>query len=86
METLIKLVNKVVEVGHLEGFLISNSNSERMLISHFLFTNDFFFKPKESNLGLLRCILLLLEALSGLRVNLLKSVLFLIGEVPQFLL
>ena len=56
-----------------------------MLISHLLFADDalFFCKPNESNLGYLRCILLLFEALIGLKVNLAKSVLIPIGEVPN---
>ena len=43
----------------------------------------FFCKPHESNLGYLRCVLLLFEALSGLKVNLAKSVIIPIGEVPD---
>ena len=56
-----------------------------MLISHLLFADDtlFFCKPNESNLGYLRCILLLFEALTGLKVNLAKSVLIPIEEVPH---
>jgi len=37
-----------------------------------------------SGLGYLRCILLIFEAMSGLRVNFSKNVLIPIGEVPQF--
>jgi len=56
-----------------------------MLISHLLFADDTLFicKPYESNIGYLRCILLLFEAMSGLKVNLAQSVLIPIGKVPD---
>ena len=85
METLSRLVNKAIDAGFLEGFQISNARSESLLISHLLFADDtlFFCKPHESNLGYLRCILLLFEAMSGLKINLAKSALIPIGEVPD---
>jgi len=56
-----------------------------VLISHLLFADDtlIFCKPNESNLGYLKCILLIFEA--GRRVNLAKSVIIPIGEVPNVL-
>ena len=85
METLSKLVIKAGEEGLLNGFRISNPHSEGLLISHLLFADDtlVFCKPDVSNLGYLRCILLLFEAMSGLRVNLSKSALIPVGEVPN---
>ena len=55
------------------------------MISHLLFADDtlVFCKPDVSNLGYLKCILLLFEAMSGLRVNLSKSALIPVGEVPN---
>jgi len=66
----------------LEGFQITNARSESMLIFHLLFADDTlcFCKPYESNLGYLRCILLLFEAMAGLKVNLPKNFLIPIGE------
>ena len=43
----------------------------------------FFCKPNENNLGYLKCILLIFEAMFGLRVNLAKSVIIPIGDVPN---
>ena len=40
-------------------------------------------RPCESDLGYLRCVLLLFEAMSGLRVNLSKSSIIPIGEIPN---
>ena len=34
METLSRLVNNIMEAGFLEGFQITNAQSESMLISH----------------------------------------------------
>ena len=61
------------------------THSEGVLISRLQFANDtlIFCKPNESDLGYLKCILLIFEAMSGLTVNLAKSVIIPIGEVPN---
>lgn len=43
VETLNKLVNKAVEAGFLDGFLISNSHPEGLLISRLLLADDTHF-------------------------------------------
>jgi len=85
METLSRLVIKAGEEGFLNDFHITNLHSEGLVISHLLFVDDalVFCKPGESNLGYLRCILLLFEVMSGLRVNLSKSALIPIGDAPN---
>ena len=72
-------------MGLLKGFHVGNSHSPGLLVSHLLFANDtlIFCSPCESDLGYLRCILLLFEAMSRLKVNLSKSSLIPIGEVPN---
>ena len=69
----------------LKGFHVGNTHSPHLLVSHLLFADDtlIFCSPSESDLGYLRCILLLFEATSGLKVNLAKSSLIPIGEVPN---
>ena len=66
---------KACEVGLLEGFPVGNSQSHSLLIPHLLFGDNtlMFCRPCKSDLRYLRCILLLSEAMSGLRVNLSKS-------------
>jgi len=56
-----------------------------VLISHLLFADNtlIFCKPDESNLGYFKIILPVFEAMSGLRVNLSRSVIIPIGEVPN---
>ena len=85
METLSRLICKATEVGFLEGIHINNSRSEGMWVSHLLFADDtlIFCKPEVSQLGYLRCILVLFEAMSGLKINLSKSVLIPVGEVTE---
>ena len=60
METLSKLVKKACEKGLLEGFYVGNSQSHGLLVFH-LFVEEtlIFCGPCESDLGYLRCILLL---------------------------
>jgi len=83
METLSRVVNNAVDMGFLKGFHITNVWSESMLTSHLPFAGDTLFlgKSDKSNLEYLRCILLLLKAIFGLRVNLAESVLIPIREV-----
>jgi len=85
MDTLSRLVIKAGEEGFLNGFHISNPHSEGLLMSHLLFADDtlVFCKPDESNLGYLRCILLLFEAMSRVTFNLSKSALIPIGDVSN---
>jgi len=85
MEDLSKLAYRACEVGLLEGFHIGSSLSYGLLVSHLLFADDtlIFWRPCESDLGYLKCVLLLFETMSGLRVNLLKSFLVPIGNIPN---
>jgi len=85
METLSTLIMKASELEFLEGIHINGSRSEDNLISHLLFVGDtlIFCKPEVNQLGYLRCILVLFEVMSGLKINLSKSVLIRIGELPK---
>jgi len=85
MDTLSRLIIKAIKVGFLKGTHINDSRSEDILISHLLFADDtsMFCKLKISQLGYLRGILVLFQAMSGLKINLSISVLIPIGEVPE---
>jgi len=70
-ETLGRVVNKAIEVGLLEEFKLAILSPKGLLISH-LFADDtlIFLRPRESDMGYLRCIFLIFEAMSRVRLNL----------------
>ena len=71
--------------GLLSGFSVGGEVSNPLQISHLLFANDtlIFCEVSSDNLIYLRAILTWFEATSRLRVNLGKSELGQVGEVPH---
>jgi len=86
-ETLSRLVIRANEAGFLEGMHINCSCWEDVLISCLLFVDDtlIFCNPCRSNLGYMKCVLVLFEVMSGLKVNLSNSVVIHVGEVLLWL-
>jgi hypothetical protein len=80
MEALSRMLSAGINDGLLEGFKVGN-----VTVSHLLFADDtlIFCKDSPNQLAYLRGIFLLFEAASGLKVNLAKSVLILVGNVQQ---
>jgi len=72
-------------VGFLEGIHINGSRLDDVLVSHLLFAGDTLIlrNLEVSQLGYLRCIIVLFEMMSGLKINLCKSVFIPFGEVPE---
>ena len=85
IESLSRLIIKATEGGCLECIHINGSRSDDMRVSHLLFADDtlIFYKLEVSQLSYLRCTLVLFEVMSGLKINLSKSVLIPVGEVPE---
>jgi len=85
METLSKLLNKAYVVGLLQRFHVGNSQSYDCGFCIFFLPTVlyFFYRSGENDLGFLGCIRLLFEVIFGLKVNLSKSSLIAIGEVPS---
>lgn len=79
-EALSRLTKKLEESGLLAGFLVSEGAPP---ISHLQFADDTLFlcEANHLQLRLLRCTLRCFEAVSGLRINLMKSSIFAVGEV-----
>jgi len=79
-EALSRLTKKLEESGLLAGFLVSEGAPP---ISHLQFADDTLFLCEANylQLRLLRCTLRCFEAVSGLRINLMKSSIFAVGEV-----
>jgi len=79
MEALSKLFSATVQRGFLSGFFVGSGSSEVINISHLLFADDtlVFYGANSDHLHYLRLLLLSFEAVSGLKINLAKSVMVL---------
>uniref|UniRef100_A0A2N9I5C4 Reverse transcriptase domain-containing protein n=1 Tax=Fagus sylvatica TaxID=28930 RepID=A0A2N9I5C4_FAGSY len=84
MEAQSRMIDKAIGVGLLSGFAVSRNVIDPLLISHLLFADDtlIFCEANSEHIVHLCSILLWFEAISGLRVNLGKSELVQVGEVP----
>jgi hypothetical protein len=58
----------------LDGFTVGSRNVARMVVSHLLFVDAtlIFCEANGEHLRILRCLFLCSEAVSGLKINLLK--------------
>ena len=76
MEVFSILIDNATKGGYLAGYNFRNNFGDVSNISHLLFANDtlVFCKDYEDEMLYLSWILLYFEALSGLRINLDKSV------------
>lgn len=82
VEVLGAMLAKAVSVGMLEGFSVG---SGQLSVSHLQFANDTLILCSNSQrqIRFLRCILRCFEGVPGLKVNLAKSALIGVGEVPN---
>jgi hypothetical protein len=82
MEALSKMLSIIVDSGRLLGFSMG-SRPPVTKISHLLFVDDtvVFYEANTSHHCCLRVLLLCFEAVSGLKVNLAKSLLVPVGNV-----
>uniref|UniRef100_A0A2N9I8S1 Reverse transcriptase domain-containing protein n=1 Tax=Fagus sylvatica TaxID=28930 RepID=A0A2N9I8S1_FAGSY len=85
MEALNKLLMRAEEGHFLRGFEVQERNNNPLMISNLLFADDtlIFCDADIDQIGYLKCTLLCFEAVSGLRVNLGKSKMVPIGNVPN---
>ena len=85
MEALNKLLMRAEEGHFLRGFKVQGRNNNPLMISNFLFVDDtlIFCDADVDQIGYLKCTLLCFEAVSGLRVNLVKSEMVPIGNVSN---
>jgi hypothetical protein len=85
MEALSKLFSITVQRGFLSGFSVGFDSNGVIIISHMLFTDDtlVFCMANPNHLLYLRMLLLSFEAISGLKINLDKSVLVHVGHVDN---
>ena len=85
MEALNKLLLRAEEGQFLRGFEVRGRSNNSLMISNLLFADDtlIFCDADLDQIGYLKCTLLCFEAVSGLKVNLGKSEMVLIGDVPN---
>jgi hypothetical protein len=85
MEALNKLLVRAEEGQFLRGFEVRGRSNDSLMISNLLFVNDtlIFYDADLDQIGYLKCTLLCFEAVSGLKVNLGKSEMVPIGNVPN---
>jgi hypothetical protein len=78
MEALSRMLSAAVNGGLLEGFTVGNTS-----VSHLLFADNtlIFCSTCPAQLSHLQSLFLLFEASSGLKVNLAKSELILVGNI-----
>ena len=81
MEALSCMLKRAVEGGFLTPCQVKGKGSERVDVSHFLFANDtlIFCKASKDDMTHLDWLFMCFEAISGLKINLEKSELFLVG-------
>uniref|UniRef100_A0A2N9GD19 Reverse transcriptase domain-containing protein n=1 Tax=Fagus sylvatica TaxID=28930 RepID=A0A2N9GD19_FAGSY len=85
MEALNKLLVRAEEGHFLRGFEVRGRSTTPLMISNLLFAYDtlIFCDADLDQIGYLKCTLLCFEAVSGLKVNLDKSEMVPIGNVPN---
>uniref|UniRef100_A0A2N9GE37 Reverse transcriptase domain-containing protein n=1 Tax=Fagus sylvatica TaxID=28930 RepID=A0A2N9GE37_FAGSY len=85
MEALSRLMDRTVQGRLLSGFTMGSSVEREVMVSHLLFADDtlIFCDADPSKIEHLGCVLTWFEAISGLKINLGKSEMVPVGEVPN---
>ena len=85
MEALSRMLVVAIVAGQFLGFSVGNASSSLMTVSHLLFADDtlVFCDADSNHIAALRGILSRFEEMSGLKINLGKSELVPVGDVPD---
>lgn len=83
MEGLSKMLDKAKQMQWIEGFRVGRNIENTVTVSHLLYADDtlIFCGAEKLQLQYLNLTLLLFEAISGLHINMLKSVIFPVNVV-----
>ena len=86
MEALSRMLVVATAAGQFSGFTVGNEAGSLMSVSHLLFADDalVFCDADSTHITALRGILSRFEEMSRLRINLGKSELIPVGDVPNF--
>ena len=85
MEALSHMLDAATAASQFSGFSIRNATGSLLTVSHLLFADDtlVFCDANSNHITALRGILSRFEEVSGLKINLGKSVLVPVGDVPN---
>uniref|UniRef100_A0A2N9HY77 Reverse transcriptase zinc-binding domain-containing protein n=1 Tax=Fagus sylvatica TaxID=28930 RepID=A0A2N9HY77_FAGSY len=85
MEALSRLLDRAVREGLFSGFSVGSSAGNSLMISHLLFADDtlIFCGADSDQVTNLRHVFTWFEAVSGLKINLSKSEIVPVGDVPH---
>jgi hypothetical protein len=82
VEAFSRMMIVSVKRGLMSEFSVGLRDQEEMVVSHLLFVDDtvIFYEPNVEQIRNLRCLLLCIEVVLGLKINLSKSNIILVGE------
>jgi hypothetical protein len=85
MEAFSRMVGAITSRGLISGFSVGSSEQTRVVVSHLLFADDtlVFCGADETQIRHIGALLVCFEAVSGLKVNLPKSALILVGYLDD---
>ncbi|XP_075081030.1 uncharacterized protein LOC142166245 [Nicotiana tabacum] len=85
MEGLSIMVEKAKQMHWMQGFDVGNNSSLTVLVCHLLFADDtlIFCGAEKSQIKYLNLTLLIFEALSGMHINMSKSVIYHVNVIPE---
>nr|XP_009794949.1 PREDICTED: uncharacterized protein LOC104241713 [Nicotiana sylvestris] len=85
MEGLSKMLDKTKHLLWLDCFSVGRPQGNPISISHLLYADDtlVFCGAEKSQVQYLNLTLLIFEAISGLHINILKSIIYQVNEVPD---
>jgi hypothetical protein len=85
MEALSRLLDRAVREGLFSGFSVGTMAANPLMVSHLLFADDtlIFCGADSEQISNLRYVFTWFEAVSGLKINLSKSEIVPVGDVPH---
>ena len=85
METLSRLIFRAMKRGYLSSRRIKGRSGDKVLVAHLLFADNtlVFCEASQDQMDCLSWLLMWFEVISGLRINLDKSEILLVGKVEN---
>jgi hypothetical protein len=85
MEAFSRMISAIYTRGLISGFSVGSREQDRVEVSHLLFADDtlFFCGVDVNQINYMGALLICFEAVSGLKVNMSKSALILVGSLDD---